>query len=89
VRERGLLYEAIKQLPGLHPFPSQGNFLLIRVEPPREANRTLDALARAGMLVRTFSSERLSDTFRVTVGTPAQNARVLAVLRQSAAEQYS
>jgi histidinol-phosphate aminotransferase len=89
VRERDVLYEAISQLPGLHPYPSQGNFLLIQVQLPLSVSQTLDALARAGILVRTFSTERLRGAFRVTVGTPVQNARVLAVLRQSIAEKHS
>ncbi len=83
VRERDALYEALNHMPGLHPFPSQGNFLLVRLQPPRSASQTLETLERAGILVRTFSSERLHDAFRVTIGTPAQNARVLDVLQKA------
>ena len=82
VRERERLYAAIKLLPGLHAFPSQGNFLLIQVEKPLEARQALETLASAGILARTFSSERLRDSFRLTIGTPEQNARVLAALSQ-------
>ena len=82
VQERERLYQAISLLPGLHPFPSQGNFLLIQVEKPLEARQALETLGRAGILVRTFSSERLRDCFRLTIGTPEQNARVFAALSQ-------
>lgn len=84
LRERERLYEAIGLLPGLHPFPSQGNFLLIQAEKP---GQTLETLARAGILVRTFSSGRLRDCFRLTIGTPEQNARVLAALSQGVEDE--
>ncbi len=83
LRERERLYQAINRLPGFHPFPSHGNFLLIQVEQPLEARQALETLARAGILVRTFSSGRLRDYFRLTIGTPKQNEQVLATLSQA------
>ena len=86
LQERERLYQAINRLPGFHPFPSQGNFLLIQVEKPLEVRQVLETLARAGILVRTVSFERLRDHFRLTIGTPEQNERVLAALSQAASD---
>jgi histidinol-phosphate aminotransferase len=83
LQERERLYQAISRLPGFRPFPSQGNFLLIQVEKPLEVRQAIETLARAGILVRTFSSGRLRDSFRLTIGTPEQNERVLAALSQT------
>lgn len=86
LQERERLYQAISRLPGFHPFPSQGNFLLIQVEKPLEIRQALETLARAGILVRTFSSGRLRDYFRMTIGIPEQNVRVLAALSQTSTD---
>jgi histidinol-phosphate aminotransferase len=83
LQERERLYQAISHLPGFRPFPSQGNFLLIQVEQPLEAHRAIETLAQAGILVRTFSSGRLRDSFRLTIGTFEQNERVLVALSQA------
>jgi len=77
VQERERLYAALAALPGIHPFPSQGNFLLARVEEPLEVALVVEGLARVGILVRRFPARRLADCFRLTIGTPEQNRCVL------------
>jgi histidinol-phosphate aminotransferase len=65
---------------GLSVTPSHANFLW--VEAPRLADEVADALARRGVLVKSFGSRggRLSKRLRITVGTPEENKRLLAEL---------
>jgi histidinol-phosphate aminotransferase len=59
-------------------YPSQGNFLLVRFE---DAQAAFDALLDAGIVVRDQrAAPALGDALRITIGTPEQNDRVLAVL---------
>lgn len=59
---------------GYDPLPSQANFLMF----PASAGLG-EALARRGILIRTFGGA-LSGWCRLTIGTPAENDRVLAAL---------
>ena len=64
---------------GFHVWPSDANFLLTR--PPDGAAGTIyRQLKTAGILVRYFDTPELSDTLRITVGTDAQNDRLLEAL---------
>jgi len=77
--ERARLREALSGLPGVRRvYPSQGNFLLVRLEDAESAYRGLLA---AGIVVRDQrAAPSLGDALRITIGTPEQNDRVLAVL---------
>ena len=62
-------------------FPSDANFLLVEC---RDARRFLEAGRSVGLLVRDFSATPgLSDCLRVTIGTPAQNDRLLDAVERS------
>jgi len=59
-------------------FPSDANFLLVEFH---DARRALEAGKAAGLLVRDFSgAPGLANCLRISVGTPAQNERLLAAL---------
>lgn len=79
--ERERLFVGLKQIKGVTPVPSCANFMLVRtVVDPR---RVFDELLKRDILVRDVSNyPMLSDYFRVTVGTPAENDRVLEALRE-------
>lgn len=67
-------------------YPSQANFLLVRFG---DADLVLARLLATGVVVRDMRAlPQLADALRITVGTPAQNARVLEALgvRASAGE---
>ncbi len=64
---------------GLECVPSWANFLLVRVG---NAARLYDALLRRGVIVRPVPVYGFPDHVRVTVGTPAENERLVAELRQ-------
>lgn len=75
--ERDALYENLKKIPGVEVFPSDANFLLIRVS---DADLYFSRLAEKGILVKNFNGTALLDNcIRVTVGTPLENSRFLDV----------
>jgi histidinol-phosphate aminotransferase len=60
---------------------SHTNFLLAR--PPALApSEIVDRLKAEGILVRYFSQGVAADRIRITVGTEAENARLLAALKE-------
>jgi len=79
VRRREQLAAALRGLPEVRRvWPSTGNFLLVRCA---DAARAMSACEAAGILVRDFSSQpRLRGCLRITVGTTAENRRLLKAL---------
>lgn len=60
-------------------WPSDANFLLVEFA---DAGRALERIAAAGLLVRDFrGTAGLGEALRITIGTPAQNSRMLDSLR--------
>ncbi len=78
--ERARLAAALTALPGvLRVWPSEGNFLLVEF---RDSARALRAAAAAGLLLREFPHlPGLEASLRITIGTRAENDRLLAALR--------
>lgn len=77
--ERARLRASLSCLPGVRAvYPSQGNFLLARFD---DAQAAYDALLAAGVVVRDMrATPALGDALRISIGTPAQDDRVLAAL---------
>ena len=78
--ERQRLYDTLSALPGVHPVPSQANFLLCRLE-GRSGSELADALAARGVLIRSFSNPGLAGAVRISVGRPDQNDALLDALQ--------
>ena len=80
VAARETLSSAIAALEGFSVTPSAANFLWVK--PPIAAELVFEHLARDGVLVRSFhkSGGRLASQLRITIGTDAQNDRLLASL---------
>lgn len=80
--ERSRMQAALAALPGVRRvYPSQGNFLLVRFA---DAEAAFQALLGAGVVVRDQrAAPQLADALRITLGTPEQNARVLAALQRT------
>jgi len=57
--------------------PSVANFILVKVG---DGAKTFDALQRRGWIVRPVKSYGMPEWLRITVGTAAQNERLLATL---------
>ena len=86
VREqRAAMRAALAELPGVRDvLPSDANFLAVRWD---DAAGAYQRLLHAGIVVRDVRRyPKLQDALRITIGTPAENARVLAVLKRTADE---
>lgn len=77
--ERERLHAALESAPGVrHVYASQGNYLLARFD---DAEGAFRALLAAGVVVRDQrAAPQLGDALRITIGSPAQNDRVIAAL---------
>ncbi|TAL87414.1 MAG: histidinol-phosphate transaminase [Rhodanobacter sp.] len=82
--QRVVMREAMLKLPGVQAvLPSQANFLALRFD---DAGAVYRRLLDAGIVVRDVRRyPNLGDALRITLGTPEENARVLAVLDGGAA----
>ena len=78
VAERGRLEAALDRI-GIARFPSAANFVLVRVP---DAPRAFGRLKDRGILVRSFhgSHPLLEHCLRLTVGTPAEDDRLVEAL---------
>ncbi len=85
ISERTSVAQAMAGSPGVRRvYPSQGNFLLVRFD---DAGKAFQRLLRAGVVVRDMRSQpQLGDALRITIGSPGQNARVLAALMEDKVE---
>ena len=80
IERREALERALKALPAVtRTWPGEGNFVLARF---RDARAAMAACEAAGVLVRDFSARpRLEGCLRITVGTAAENRRLIAALK--------
>jgi histidinol-phosphate aminotransferase len=81
--ERDRLRDGLRAL-GLAVAPSQGNFLLVDLG--RDASAVEAALLRRRVVPRPMRGYGLPDCLRLTVGLPAENARLLSALRDALRE---
>lgn len=78
--DRERLRTALDAIPGVTVFPSRANFVLVRVA---GASAVAAAMRERGVLIKDVSRMHplLADCLRLTVGTPDENAAMLAALR--------
>ena len=76
------LFAALAALSGVSPYPSQANFILCRL-PQGRALAVHEGLRQQGVLVKNLhgSHPLLQECLRITVGTEAENKRLLDALR--------
>jgi histidinol-phosphate aminotransferase len=79
--ERSRLSAALSALDGVRPFPSEANFLLLRM-PDGRAGEIFQSLKARGVLAKNLDGAHLllADCLRVTVGRPEENDAFLAAL---------
>ena len=79
--ERARLAEQLSAIPQLHVYPSQANFLLVRV-PADQANALHGGLRAAGILIKNLQGAhpQTADHLRITVGTADENKQLVAAL---------
>jgi histidinol-phosphate aminotransferase len=82
--ERGRLFAALSDLDGVNPYPSDANFILLRL-PQGQAPQIYEAIKARGVLVKNLDGAHplLADCLRVTVGRPEENDAFLAALAKS------
>ncbi|MDY6937022.1 MAG: histidinol-phosphate transaminase [Cyanobacteriota bacterium] len=75
-KSRAEMADALQKM-GFEIWPSQTNFLLVRVPERIQAQWLYQQLKERGILVRYFQQSRLQDKLRITIGTPEENALLL------------
>lgn len=82
VGERERLQAALRTMPGVTPFPSDANMILVRVP---DSQRAFDGMKRQGVLVKHIAPLHplLANCLRLTVGTPDENGLMIDALEAS------
>lgn len=81
VDERDRVFEELKRLDGFLPVKSNANFMIVesRIEP----KKVFSALLERDVLIRDVSSyPMLENYFRISVGTPSENDKLLQGLKE-------
>jgi histidinol-phosphate aminotransferase len=83
IRDRERLALELRKLPGLTVFPSETNFLLVRVEPEfgMSASKIVGKLKKQGILIRLFKN---IDSIRITIGKQKEMTTLLEALSRFA-----
>lgn len=79
VQERDRLFAQLEKIGGLMPIPSQGNFILCRLE-EGNGRRIYQELARRGIFVRYYDTPLLRDYIRTSVGLPHHSQALVQAL---------
>jgi len=79
IAEREKLFNELNRIPNLSPIPSKANFMIVKAAMgPKEV---FSVLLKHDILIRDVSSyPMLSDYFRLSVGTPAENDLLIKAL---------
>jgi len=78
VSEREKLLKELTKINGVHPYPSEANFILFSVQEP---DRIYNGLMKRGVLIRNMNSV-IRGCLRVTVGTPHENREFIHALKK-------
>jgi histidinol-phosphate aminotransferase len=86
VAERERLDAELRRFPGITVFPSDANFILVRVP---DAATVFEGMRRRGVLIKNLHTgvPLLDGCVRLTIGTPEENRRCLAAFAESLAER--
>jgi histidinol-phosphate aminotransferase len=79
ISERERLYEALLNIPGARPYPSEANFIFFKVH---DADAVYQKLLRRGVLVRNMNTA-VRGALRVTVGAPEENDLFIDALKKT------
>ena len=83
VEERAVMFDGLKKLPYLEPYPSCANFILCKVTDERDAAGLKNTLAeKYGIMVRHYSTKALNGYIRISVGLPEHTEKLLAALAE-------
>jgi histidinol-phosphate aminotransferase len=80
-QERGKMIKTLNEIDGVQAFDSQANFLLINTEKP--ADEVNEKLLKRGIMIKKWGKIlQYNNCFRVTVGLPEMNAKLIEALKQ-------
>jgi len=82
VFQRAELMQALQGLPGVQPFPSEANMILVRVP---DSKRCFEGMKARGVLVKNIAGLHplLANCLRLTVGAPDENVQMIDALKAS------
>ncbi|MEN9559625.1 MAG: hypothetical protein RLZZ502_836 [Pseudomonadota bacterium] len=86
IAQRAMLFEELGKISNVKAYKSDANMMLLRVQGGNEqATKTFDGMKANGVLVKNVSKMHplLNGCLRLTVGTAAENATMLAAIRAS------
>jgi len=80
-QERSRVYERLCSMPGLQVFPSQANFILVRVQ-QGDASQLFEKFKENNILIKNLAKSTgvLNNCLRITIGKPEENNALMAVL---------
>ena len=85
-RERGKLIKELNEIDGVQAFDSQANFLLVNTQKP--CDEVNEKLLKLGIMLKKWGKIlQYENCFRVTVGLPEMNAKLVEALKQIQGEE--
>jgi len=86
ITERTNLINQLNQIEGVEAFPSQADFILINTQTP--ADQVYTKLLKRGIILKKWGMLlQYKNCFRVTVGLPEMNAKLIEALKQIQGEK--
>jgi histidinol-phosphate aminotransferase len=79
--ERNRVATALASMDGIEVFPSQTNFLLLRI---KNSDKIFDQLKQKGILIKNLNGqgELLKECLRITIGSEEENGALLSALKE-------
>ena len=81
VAERDRMMRQLQDVPNLNPWPSRANFILCEV-PDGRGQEIFDGLCSRGIFLRYWSSGRLKNFIRTSIGLPHETDAVVDAFRE-------
>ncbi len=83
IADREELFQQLQKIGGINPYPSQANFILIKLA-SASANHVFQELKERGILIKNLhpSGGLLTNCLRVTVGSPDENDLFISALKE-------
>ena len=80
--ERDKLQVLLRELPGVRPYPSEANMIVVRVP---DSQRVFEGMRARRVLVKNIAGMHplLANVVRLTIGTPEENVLMMQALKES------
>lgn len=85
IEGREYLFDELSKIKGLKPYPSEANFILVKLENSKQPVGKIEmGLMKSGILIRNYTGAKglQGDHIRITVSTMEDNKRCVRVLRE-------